>query len=74
MIWVFNVLNVFYYWILVIKCDKGFVYGKSKRKWWFIYFYFIFKIMLISIFVFVIVIKFKFLFYVENFIIIILVK
>lgn len=30
--------------------------------------------MLISIFVFVIVIKFKFLFYVENFIIIILVK
>lgn len=54
--------------------EKSFVYGKSKRKWWIIYFYFIFKIMLISIFVFDMVINFKFLFYVENFIIIILVK
>lgn len=75
MIRTFNVLNAFYYWILVTKCDKGFVHCKSKRKWWSIHFYLILKITPISTIVSVIVIKPKlFLFYAENFIITISVK
>lgn len=74
MIRTFNVLNAFYYWILVTKCDKGFVHGKSKRKWWPIHFYLILKVTPISTLVSVIVIKPKFLFYAENFIITISVK
>lgn len=74
MIRTFNVLNAFYYWSLVTKCDKSFVHGKSKRKWLPVHFYLILKITPISTLVSVIVIKPKFLFYAENIIITISVK
>lgn len=74
MIRTFNVLNAFYYWSLVTKCDKSFVHGKSKRKRWIFHFHLILKITPISTLVSVIVFKPKFLFYAENFFITISVK